>query len=190
VTLEGGERLAYGQLVWAAGGRPHRLSCAGADLSGVHSVRCRADVDRMIAELPGTREVVVVGGGYIGLEAAAVLTKLGKRVTVLEAQERVLARVAGEPLSRFFEAEHRAQGVEVQLGVTVESIEGREGRRPGSGWPTAAPPVRYGGGRDRHCAQCRAAPRGGRGVHERRPCRPVLPDEPARHLCGRRLRRP
>jgi 3-phenylpropionate/trans-cinnamate dioxygenase ferredoxin reductase subunit len=131
VALEDGERLGYGELVWAAGGRPHRLSCAGADLAGVHSVRCRADVDRMIAELPDTRTVVVVGGGYIGLEAAAVLTKLGKRVTVLEAQERVLARVAGEPLSRFFESEHRAQGVEVRLGVSVVGIEGRDGRPAG-----------------------------------------------------------
>jgi 3-phenylpropionate/trans-cinnamate dioxygenase ferredoxin reductase subunit len=85
----------------------------------------------MIAELPDTRTVVVVGGGYIGLEAAAVLTKLGKQVTVLEAQERVLARVAGEPLSRFFESEHRAQGVEVRLGVSVVGIEGRDGRPAG-----------------------------------------------------------
>jgi 3-phenylpropionate/trans-cinnamate dioxygenase ferredoxin reductase subunit len=61
--------------------------------------------------------------GYIGLEAAAVLTKLGKQITVLEAQNRVLARVAGEPLSRFYEAEHRAHGIEVRLSVTVECIE-------------------------------------------------------------------
>jgi 3-phenylpropionate/trans-cinnamate dioxygenase ferredoxin reductase subunit len=90
----------------------------------VHSVRTRADVDRMIAELPPTTRVAVVGGGYIGLEAAAVLTKLGKQVVVLEAQDRVLARVAGVPLSRFFEAEHRAHGVEVRLGVQVDGIEG------------------------------------------------------------------
>ncbi len=131
VTLESGERLGYHRLVWAAGGHPRALSCTGADLAGVHSVRSRADVDRMIAELPATREVVVVGGGYIGLEAAAVLTKLGKRVTVLEAQDRVLARVAGEPLSRFYEAEHRAQGVDVRLGVAVACIEGVAGRTTG-----------------------------------------------------------
>ena len=130
-VLESGEQLGFGKLIWATGGRPHRLSCAGADLAGVHSVRCRADVDRMIAELPDTRGVVVVGGGYIGLEAAAVLTKLGKQVTVLEAQDRVLARVAGEPLSRFFETEHRAHGVDLRLGVTVAGIEGRDGRVTG-----------------------------------------------------------
>ena len=119
-----GEVIGYGTLIWATGGTPRRLSCAGHDLAGVHSVRSRADVDRMIAELPATARVCVVGGGYIGLEAAAVLTKLGKQVTLLEAQDRVLARVAGTALSRFFEGEHRARGVDLRLGVTVEAIEG------------------------------------------------------------------
>jgi 3-phenylpropionate/trans-cinnamate dioxygenase ferredoxin reductase component len=119
-----GETIGYGSLVWATGGKPRRLACAGGDLAGVHTVRTRADVDAMIAELPEVRRVAVIGGGYIGLEAAAVLTKLGKQVVVLEAQDRVLARVAGEPLSRFFEDEHRAHGVEIRLGVTVEAIEG------------------------------------------------------------------
>jgi 3-phenylpropionate/trans-cinnamate dioxygenase ferredoxin reductase component len=74
---------------------------------------------------------VVIGGGYIGLEAAAVLTKLGKHVTVLEAAPRVLARVAGEALSRFYEAEHRAHGVDLRTGVTVVSIEGHDGAATG-----------------------------------------------------------
>jgi 3-phenylpropionate/trans-cinnamate dioxygenase ferredoxin reductase component len=67
---------------------------------------------------------VVVGGGFIGLEAAAVLTKLGCKVTLLEALDRVLARVAGEELSRFFEAEHRAHGVDLRTGTAVEEILG------------------------------------------------------------------
>lgn len=116
--------VGYGALIWAAGGRLRRLSCRGRDLRGVHSVRTRADVDRMRAELPSVRRAVVVGGGYIGLEAAAVMRKAGVHVTVLEAQDRVLARVAGEALSRFFEAEHRAQGVDLRLGVAVDGIEG------------------------------------------------------------------
>lgn len=119
-----GETIGYGRLVWATGGKPRRLSCDGHDLAGIHTVRTRADVDQMMAELGDVARVAVVGGGYIGLEAAAVLAKLGKQVTVLEAQDRVLARVAGEPLSRFFEAEHRAHGVELRLGVQVEAIEG------------------------------------------------------------------
>jgi 3-phenylpropionate/trans-cinnamate dioxygenase ferredoxin reductase subunit len=126
VTTMDGETIGYGSLIWAAGGKPRRLACAGGDLVGVHTVRTRADVDRMIAELPDVRRVAVIGGGYIGLEAAAVLTKLGRQVVVLEAQDRVLARVAGEPLSRFFEDEHRAHGVELRLGVSVDAILGED----------------------------------------------------------------
>ena len=126
-TGEGGE-IGYGTLIWATGGAPRSLVCSGHDLVGVHAVRTRADVDRMIGELADARHAVVIGGGYIGLEAAAVLTKLGRRVTVLEALDRVLARVAGEPLSRFFEAEHRAHGVDVRLGVAVDCIEEADGR--------------------------------------------------------------
>ncbi len=131
VTTEGGDSIGYGTLIWAAGGHARRLSCAGHDLTGVHSVRSRADVERMMAELATTTRVAVIGGGYIGLEAAAVLSKLGKQVTVLEALPRVLARVAGEELSRFFEGEHRAHGVDVRLGTLVESIEGMDGRASG-----------------------------------------------------------
>ncbi|RZM35057.1 MAG: FAD-dependent oxidoreductase, partial [Sphingomonas sp.] len=131
VTTADGATIGYRTLIWATGGAPRRLSCSGHDLHGVHGVRNRADVDRMIAELPDVTRVVVIGGGYIGLEAAAVLSKMGKRVIVLEAQDRVLARVAGEPLSRFFEAEHRAHGVEIRLGVTVACIEERDGAAVG-----------------------------------------------------------
>jgi 3-phenylpropionate/trans-cinnamate dioxygenase ferredoxin reductase subunit len=131
VTLSGGETIDYGKLIWATGGHPRRLTLSGHDLVGVHGVRSREDVDRMVGELATTTEVVVIGGGYIGLEAAAVLTKLGKHVTVLEALDRVLARVAGEPLSRFYEAEHRAHGVDVRLGCSVECIEETDGRATG-----------------------------------------------------------
>ncbi|OYY68662.1 NAD(P)/FAD-dependent oxidoreductase [Sphingomonas sp. 28-63-12] len=131
LTTEDGQSIRYGKVIWATGGAPRRLSCAGADATGVHYVRNRADVDRMVVELPAVSRVAVVGGGYIGLEAAAVLTKLGKQVTVIEALDRVLARVAGEPLSRFFEAEHRAHGVDVRLGAMVEAIETVDGRATG-----------------------------------------------------------
>ncbi len=130
-TLADGGTIRYGKLVWAAGGSPRRLACAGADLRRVHTVRTRADVDQLMSELPSIEQVVVVGGGYIGLEAAAVLAKLGKKVTVLEALDRVLARVAGEPLSRFYEAEHRAHGVEVRLGARIDCIVGENGEATG-----------------------------------------------------------
>ena len=127
VTTADGAMIGYNTLIWATGGSPRRLTCEGYDLRGVHGVRTRADVDRMIAELPAVTRAIVVGGGYIGLEAAAVLTKLGKHVTVLEAAPRVLARVAGEPLSHFYEAEHRAHGVDLRTNVAVDSIMGQDG---------------------------------------------------------------
>jgi len=131
VTLSDGSRMDYGTLVWAAGGEPRRLACAGEDLAGVHAVRSCADVDRILAELPAVRRVAVIGGGYIGLEAAAVLSGLGRELVVLEALDRVLARVAGEPISRFYEAEHRARGVDIRTGAAVESIVGERGRATG-----------------------------------------------------------
>lgn len=130
VTLTDGSTIGYGKMIWATGGAPRRLTCGGHDLVGVHGVRTREDADRMLSELDRTTNVVVIGGGYIGLEAAAVLSKFGKKVTVLEALDRVLARVAGEALSRFYEAEHRAHGVDVQLNAKVDCIVG-EGRVTG-----------------------------------------------------------
>ncbi len=127
VAIENGLHFGYGNLIWATGGVPRRLDCAGSDLRGVYTVRTRADADAMMAALDTTQQVVVVGGGYIGLEAAAVLAKAGKSVTVLEALPRVLARVAGEPLSRFYEAEHRAHGVDVRLEAKLDCFVGKAG---------------------------------------------------------------
>ena len=131
VTTAAGDSIGYGDLIWATGGSPRRLNCDGHDLAGVHCIRTRADVEALKGELATTARVVVVGGGYIGLEAAAVLNKLGKQVIVLEALDRVLARVAGEVLSRFYEAKHRAHGVDVRTGVGVAGITGRDGRATG-----------------------------------------------------------
>jgi 3-phenylpropionate/trans-cinnamate dioxygenase ferredoxin reductase subunit len=129
LALDNGETVGYGSLIWATGGDPRRLTCAGSDLAGVHAVRTRADVDQMMRELDaGAHSAVVIGGGYIGLEAAAVLIKLGCEVTLLEALPRVLARVAGEPLSAFFEAEHRAHGVDLRTGAMVDYLTGADGR--------------------------------------------------------------
>lgn len=131
VTTIEGEEIGYGQMIWATGGSPRMLMIDGGNLAGVHVVRNRSDVDAMLERLDDVSSVVVIGGGYIGLEAAAVLRKFGKKVTLLEALDRVLARVAGEPLSRFYEAEHRAKGVDVMLGAAVDALEESEGRVSG-----------------------------------------------------------
>ena len=132
LTLRDGATITYGQAIWATGGDPRKMACEGADLAGVHAVRTRADVDQLMKELDaGANRAVVIGGGYIGLEAAAVLTKLGVSVTVLEMLPRVLARVAGETLSRFIEAEHRAHGVDLRTETAVEALVGENGKVTG-----------------------------------------------------------
>jgi len=132
VTLDDGSQLTYGNLIWAAGGDPRRLSCSGADLDGVHTVRTKQDADCLMASLDaGAKRAVVIGGGYIGLEAAAVLTKFDVHVTLLEVLPRVLARVASEPLSEFFQAEHLAHGVVLRTNARIDSILGANGHVTG-----------------------------------------------------------
>lgn len=124
VTLSDGRTCTYGSAIWATGGDPRQLTIPGAQLPGVHGVRTREDADAILAELGAVSRVVVIGGGYIGLEAAAVLRKLGKDVTLLEVLPRVLARVAGPQLSEFYEAEHRAHGVDLRTETGVDEILG------------------------------------------------------------------
>lgn len=126
VTCEDGSQFGYGKLIWATGGDPRRLPLPGGDLPGVHGVRNRDDADAIMADLPATNQVVIIGGGYIGLEATAVLTKLGLKVVLLEALPRVLARVAGEALSSFYQDDHRIHGVDLRVGQRVAAIEGTD----------------------------------------------------------------
>lgn len=123
LTVSGGATLGYGTLIWATGGSPRMLDCQGSNARNVFAVRTRADVDKIMARLDDTSSVAIIGGGYIGLEAAAVMRKLGKQVTLIEALDRVLSRVAGPSLSAFFEEEHRAHGVDLRTGYTVDHIE-------------------------------------------------------------------
>lgn len=127
VQLDDGATLAYTHLVFATGGRPRRLPLPGGDAPNVHSIRAVADVERLKAGFKAGQRMVVIGGGYIGLEAAAVGIKGGLEVTVLEAQPRLLARVAVPLMSDFYAAAHRRRGVKVLTGVGIVALEG-EGR--------------------------------------------------------------
>ncbi|MCW1401574.1 FAD-dependent oxidoreductase [Novosphingobium sp. MW5] len=181
LTLSTGETFGYGTLVWATGGDPRKLPVPGGTLAGVHAVRTREDCDQLMGEIDGgVKNIAVIGGGYIGLEAAAVLTKLGCKVTLLEALPRVLARVAGEELSAFYEKEHRDHGVDLRTNVTVESLEG-EGRvtgvKLGDGTVIPADAVIVGIGIIPAVAPLLAAgAAGGNGVDIDDCCRTSLPD--------------
>ena len=128
VRTEAGEVVGYGSLVWAAGGRAATCGLPGEELAGVHTVRDLADLTSLKASLVGAARAVIVGGGYIGLEAAAGLRQLGLAVTVLEVAPRLLARVTGSTVSGFFADLHRSQGVDVRLGSGVQQLLGRDGR--------------------------------------------------------------
>jgi 3-phenylpropionate/trans-cinnamate dioxygenase ferredoxin reductase subunit len=103
VTLDSGETIGYRHLIWAAGAAPRTLDCEGNGLAGVHVLRTRDHADRLRRELDSASRAVIIGGGYIGLEAAAALRTLGKQVVVLESLDRLLARVTGTELSRFMD---------------------------------------------------------------------------------------
>lgn len=121
-------RFDFAQLAIATGTRAKRLPIPGADLEGVVTLRSLADADYIRERLAGSRSVVVVGGGFIGLELAASMVKSGIEVTVVEGLDRVLARVMGETMSRYIEEEFARQGVQITCRSGVECIEGREGR--------------------------------------------------------------
>ncbi|MEE4316084.1 MAG: FAD-dependent oxidoreductase [Erythrobacter sp.] len=127
ITMADGSTVTYRKLIWSGGGDPRRLPVPGAVLPGVFYVRDKSDADTMMLALErGARRAVVIGGGYIGLEAAAVLRKLGCEVVLVEMLPRLLARVAGEELSRFYAEEHRRQGVDVRLETGVQAVLGED----------------------------------------------------------------
>ncbi|MER7684885.1 FAD-dependent oxidoreductase [Streptomyces sp. NPDC097610] len=127
VTTSGDYQLGYGRLVWAAGGHARALPVPGADLTGVHYVRTLEDADRLKAQLPSAQRAVVIGGGFIGLEAAAAFAKAGMEVTVVEAMDRLLGRATSPMVSEFFAQAHRSHKVDVILGHGVAEITGAEG---------------------------------------------------------------
>ena len=121
----GGDSLHYDQLAFTTGSIPRRLPTAiGGDLDGVYTVRSLGDVDAMRSEFVAGRRVVIIGGGYIGLEAAAVASKLGLDVTVVEMAPRILQRVAAPETSDYFRALHASHGVTILEGVGLDRLLG------------------------------------------------------------------
>jgi len=124
VVLEGGESLAYTDLVIATGSRPRRLDVPGSDLGNVFYLRTLEDADAIGKELVAGRRLVVVGGGYIGLEIASTARGLGMEVCVVEAADRILGRVTAPEMSAYYTRAHRARGVDVRLSTGIVSFEG------------------------------------------------------------------
>lgn len=128
----GGEVLAYDQLALTTGSEPRRLPAAiGGDLDGIYTVRGLPDVDAMAPEFVEGRHVLIIGGGYIGLEAAAVAAKSGLKVTLVEMADRILQRVASTETSDFFRKLHGEHGVDIREGVGLARLLG-EGRVTGA----------------------------------------------------------
>jgi 3-phenylpropionate/trans-cinnamate dioxygenase ferredoxin reductase component len=126
VTLADGREIFYRTLVFATGTRARRLPIPGIDLSGVFSLRSIGDVHRLRPELDAVERVVIVGGGYIGLEVAAVMRTEGRQAIVLEAEDRVLKRVTAPEVSTFFDGFHRERGVEIRLGERLAGFVGEQ----------------------------------------------------------------
>jgi 3-phenylpropionate/trans-cinnamate dioxygenase ferredoxin reductase subunit len=124
VELGDGRRLVYDKLLLATGARVRRLKCPGADLPGIHYLKTIADVDGLQDVFRAGKRIAIVGGGYIGLEVAAVGAKRGLDVTVFEAMDRLMARAVSPELSAFYAAEHEKAGVKLMLKTGVEAIEG------------------------------------------------------------------
>jgi len=124
VELSDGRKLPYDKLLLATGARVRRLRCPGADLPGVHYLKTIADVDGLQEAFLAGKRIAIVGGGYIGLEVAAVGAKRGLDVTVFEAMDRLMARAVSPQLSAFYTAEHEKAGVKLKLKTGVEAIEG------------------------------------------------------------------
>src|SRR3954447_20293856 len=157
VVLEGGERVPYRKLLLATGRSPRRLPLEGPVAEKVLYLRTLEDAHRLRGVLAAKGEVVVIGGGFIGLEVAASAVEVGCRVTVVELAPRLLSRAVPAPLAAMLEARHRAAGVEIVLGEGVAAIGEDEGRLV----------VHLGGGRtikaDEALAGIGAGPRAARG---------------------------
>jgi len=126
LRLADGAELNYDKLLLSVGSRPRQLEVPGHELAGLHCLRSIADVDAIRADIAGARRLVVVGGGYIGLEAAACARHLGLDVTVLEMADRPMARVVAPEVSDFYVRRHEREGVRIVCNASVTAFLGRD----------------------------------------------------------------
>jgi 3-phenylpropionate/trans-cinnamate dioxygenase ferredoxin reductase subunit len=124
VTIEGPVAIPYDTLILATGSRTNSLPVAGADLNDIYKLRTLADAEVLKAAIRPGRRLLVIGGGYIGLEVAASARTLGAEVVIVERESRCLARVASEPLSTFFQDYHRSRSVEIIVGASLKGFHG------------------------------------------------------------------
>ncbi len=124
LTLTSGQALSYDKLALCMGSRVRKVTFPGSELEGIHYVRDIADVEGIKHHVFKDKNAVIVGGGYIGLETASALKKLGMNVVVLEMASRILQRVTAPELSEFYTRVHTEEGVDVRTGMSVSSIEG------------------------------------------------------------------
>lgn len=126
VTVESGEVFNYSKLALCTGAEANRVNVAGSDLSGVYYLRDANDALIVKREMAAAKKAVIVGAGFIGLEIAASMAKQGIEVTVLEAQERILARVVSPEVSTFMSELHHENGVIIETNTMLASIEGQD----------------------------------------------------------------
>ena len=124
VSTDGGETISYEKLLIATGGRPRKLGIPGSDLAGIHYLRTIADVDGIRNEMAADSRMVIVGGGYIGLEVASVAVKAGVEVHILEMEERILQRVTTPEMSAYYQDLHESRGVHIHTGTGVTGFSG------------------------------------------------------------------
>lgn len=128
VVLASGEKIRYDKLAITTGTRVRKIPAPGAELEGVLYSRGIDDIERMKGFLETSPQVAIIGAGFIGLETAAVLRKMGKEVVVLEMQDRVMPRVVAPLVSEYFQKLHEGNGIVIRTGVTVAGFEGENGR--------------------------------------------------------------
>lgn len=128
VTTASGDTIAYDKLMIATGSRPRILNIEGSDLDGIHYLRTIADVDKIRESMAEANNIVIVGGGYIGLEVASVAVTAGKTVSVLEMESRILQRVTTPEMSAYYQQLHEGRGLNILTQTTVSGFKGDNGK--------------------------------------------------------------